>query len=169
MEELVQEGLVRQIGISNFNKSRTKQILRDAWILPGLENDPFLQQTEFVDWKFANGLRLMTHRLFTPEDYEPYVPFPGDTSLKRPILNAFCGEKGFWWPSSHLHDICTAMMQWSFPKATMKREFRRNSQAQDIRSSDDDVQAINAYEKKTRLVNPSDGWGVKLFDGLDGV
>lgn len=52
MEELVKEGLVRQIGISNFNQAQVEQILRHARVRPSVyqfETHPHLQQTAFVN------------------------------------------------------------------------------------------------------------------------
>ncbi|KAJ5653838.1 hypothetical protein N7490_000841 [Penicillium lividum] len=64
MESLVRDGLVRQIGVSNFNKAQLEQLLRHARIWPTVhefETHPFLHQQEFVDWNLEQGLRVIAY------------------------------------------------------------------------------------------------------------
>ncbi|CAO3692272.1 unnamed protein product [Rhizopus stolonifer] len=64
MEELVEEGLVKAIGISNYNIEKTKKILSIAKIKPAMnqiELHPGLQQTELVKFSQDNGIAITAY------------------------------------------------------------------------------------------------------------
>ncbi|KAG1140526.1 hypothetical protein G6F37_009012 [Rhizopus arrhizus] len=64
MEELVEEGLVKAIGISNYNIERTKKILSICKIQPTMnqiELHPALQQPELVKFCQENGIALTAY------------------------------------------------------------------------------------------------------------
>lgn len=55
------------------------------------------------------------------------------------------------------------------PKSEREDRDLENIQAQHVRLADDDFQANNAYDRKTRFNNLSDIWGVQLHTGLYSV
>lgn len=64
MEELVEEGLVKAIGISNYNIEKTKKILSTCKIMPAMnqiELHPALQQPELVKFCQENGIALTAY------------------------------------------------------------------------------------------------------------
>jgi len=84
MEELVDRGLVRQIGSSNMTIPKMKLLLRDARIKPAvneMELHPHFQQPEFVQFLMDNGVQPIGYsplgspgrpeRDRTPEDTSP--------------------------------------------------------------------------------------------------
>jgi diketogulonate reductase-like aldo/keto reductase len=64
MEQLVDEGLVRNIGVSNYRVQDLKEVLSIARIPPSLnqiEFNPYLQQPELNEFCFANGIALAAY------------------------------------------------------------------------------------------------------------
>lgn len=169
MEELVKEGLVRQIGVSNFNQAQVEQILRHARVRPSvheLETHPYLQQIAFVNWNLARGLRVIA---YSPLGNMNPINNSSDTPLlQEPSLISLARKNGITVaqlaPSWGMHRGIVVI-----PKSEHEDRVLENLQAQHVRLADDDFQAINAYDRKTRFNNPSGIWGVQLYTGLDGV
>jgi len=64
MEALVDKGLVKSIGISNFNQQQIQEILKSARIPPAIlqiESHPYLQQTELFEFCKQNGIKVTTY------------------------------------------------------------------------------------------------------------
>ncbi|CAI7600946.1 unnamed protein product [Penicillium viridicatum] len=169
MEELVKEGLVRQIGVSNFNQAQVEQILRHARVRPSVhefETHPYLQQTVFVNWNLARGLRVIA---YSPLGNMNPIYNSSDTPLLQdPFLISLARKNGI--------TVAQLALSWGMhrgvvviPKSEHEDRVLENLQAQHVRLADDNFQAINAYDRKTRFNNPSDIWGVQLYTGLDGV
>ncbi|KAL1509385.1 hypothetical protein ABEB36_004137 [Hypothenemus hampei] len=67
MEELVERGLCKTIGISNFNQRQVKKILDNAKIIPAtnqVELHIYLQQPELVKFCQDNGIVMVSYLTF---------------------------------------------------------------------------------------------------------
>ena len=67
MEEFVDQGLVRSIGISNFNIKQTERLLKCGRIKPALnqvEVNPVFQNTKLVDFCQKNGVQVTGYSCF---------------------------------------------------------------------------------------------------------
>ncbi|KAJ9481535.1 hypothetical protein VN97_g11942 [Penicillium thymicola] len=53
------------------------------------------------------------------------------------------------------------------PKSEHEDRALENLQAQHVRFADDDFQAINAYDRKTRFNNSSDIWGISDIETME--
>lgn len=169
MEELVRDGLVRQIGISNFNQAQVERLLRYARIPPTVhefETHPYLAQSEFVKWNLQHGLRVIA---FSPlGNMNPIYKSSMPPLLEDEFLSSIAHQKGI--------TVAQLVLAWSMhrgvvviPKSEHEERVLENWEAQRVILSDDEVVSITAYDKKTRFNNPSTEWGTKLYTGLDGV
>lgn len=64
LEALVKKGKVRSIGISNFNREKTEEILRFAEIKPAvnqIEAHPYLQQPDLLKWSKEQGITITAY------------------------------------------------------------------------------------------------------------
>lgn len=171
METLVRDGLVRQIGISNFNKAQVQQLRRHARIRPTVhefETHPFLQQSEFVNWNLEQGLRVIA--------YSPLGNMnPIYASTYTPLL-----EDPFLLEMARVKDITVAqlVLAWNMhrgviviPKSDHEERVLENFQAQNVLLSDEEIRAIDSNDLKMRFSNPTEMWGTghELYAGLDGV
>jgi amidase len=169
MEELVREGLVRQIGISNFNQPQVERLLEYSSIPPSVhefESHPYLSQSEFVKWNLQHGLRVIA---FSPLGNMNLIY----KSSKLPLL-----EDEFLSSIAHKKGITVAqlVLAWSMhrgviviPKSEHEERVVENLEAQRVVLTEDEVASITKYDKQTRFNNPSTEWGTELYTGLDGI
>lgn len=64
MEELQKEGLVRSIGISNFNEYQIKKIIREGTVVPAvnqIECHPYLNEEEHLKFCKQNGILITAY------------------------------------------------------------------------------------------------------------
>ncbi|PYI28100.1 putative dihydrodiol dehydrogenase [Aspergillus indologenus CBS 114.80] len=169
MEDLVREGLVRQIGISNFNQAQAEQILLHAAIPPTVhefECHLYLQQTEFVKWNLERGLRVIA---FSPlgnmnQIYNSsHTPLLEDDSLVR-----YAKGKGL--------TVAQLALAWNMhrgvvviPKSEHVARVAENFHAQSVHLTREDMVNLQRIDEKQRFNNPSTEWGVHLYSGLDGA
>lgn len=75
MEGLVDAGLARNIGVSNFTVPLMMDVLRYARIRPAalqFEMHPYLVQPRLMDWCRRNGIRMTAYSSFGPVSYKPF-------------------------------------------------------------------------------------------------
>ena len=61
LEELYHSGVIRTIGVSNFNEKKMKQLLKIAYVLPAvnqIERHPFFAQNMYMNWMKKKGIQL---------------------------------------------------------------------------------------------------------------
>jgi len=168
MEDLVDKGLVRTIGVSNFNVMLLHELLADCRIPPAVnqvELHVYLQQQKLVDYCSARGVKVQAYSpLGTPgykEEGEPSV-------LEDPVLVEMAKDKGV--SVSHL---CIA---WALKRGTVLNVKSRSAQRQTenlsvlsnpIALSDEDMKRIAALDRSFRYFRPEDWWpsmSMAVFD-----
>ncbi|PYH99212.1 putative dihydrodiol dehydrogenase [Aspergillus ellipticus CBS 707.79] len=169
MEDLVREGLVRQIGISNFNKAQTKQILRHATITPTVhefECHLYLQQSEFVKWTLNHGMRVIAYSPLG--NMNPIYNSSLTPLLKDPSLLSFADRKGL--------TVAQLALAWNMhrgviviPKSEHTERVAENFHAQSVSLTAEDIEFLNSLDRKSRFNNPSKEWDVQLYSEMDGV
>jgi len=96
MEDLVAEGKVKAIGLSNFNIQQIREVLDNCKIRPVvLQNEchPYLQQKDLVDFCRINGITFQSYSPLASGD----SPFrkPGDpTIFQEPVLLELANKHG---------------------------------------------------------------------------
>ncbi|KAJ5722261.1 dihydrodiol dehydrogenase [Penicillium malachiteum] len=171
MESLVRDGLVRQIGVSNFNQAQVEQLLRHARIRPTVhefETHPFLHQQEFVDWNLEQGLRVIAYSPLG--NMNPIYQSSAMPLLNDPFLSKIADKKGI--------TVAQLALAWNMhrgviviPKSDHGERVLENFEAQSVVLSDEEMKAIDSNDRKMRFNNPTDEWGSgkTLYAGLDGV
>jgi len=84
MEKLVDQGLVKAIGVSNFKISHVQEILDGARIKPvcnQIEANPYLQQPEFLDWCKAQGILVTAYAPLASITHQPFQGGPVDAPV----------------------------------------------------------------------------------------
>ncbi|KAF4661701.1 hypothetical protein FOL47_006557 [Perkinsus chesapeaki] len=97
MEKLVDEGLVRSIGLSNFEPLQIDEILAACRIRPvvnQIEVHPYLPQDRVIDFCTSRGIQVIG---YAPLGSPSSLPFAGETpksSLEHPSVKAIAGKLG---------------------------------------------------------------------------
>lgn len=159
MEKLVEDGLVRNIGVSNFNVQLLMDMLTYAKIKPCLlqvELHPYLQQQHLVDWVQAQGIAVTAYSSFGPTSFV-------STGSKR----AKSVEPLFENPT--IKDIAAkynrppsqVALRWSLernvavvPKSLNIDRMKMNLEALNWKMDEEDVQAINQLDMGLRFNDP---------------
>lgn len=175
MEKLLDTGKVRHIGVSNFSPHQLNQLLSQTTIKPAvhqLELHPYLQQTEFIQWHKNNGIDVTAYSPLA--NLNPTYGSPGESKDAPPSLlmnkdiTEIAKDRG-----------CTnaqVALAWGMdrgtsviPKSQHADRIMENFAAARCKLEEEDYTTIKKLGKKylKRFNNPSDGWGVPLYEGLE--
>ncbi|KAM0551196.1 hypothetical protein ACHAPJ_008538 [Fusarium lateritium] len=169
LEELVRDGLTHNIGISNFAPKDIKKILSVATVRPyahEFETHPYLQQQSFVDFHTKENIKVIA-----------YSPLANTNPTYNPDIPSILHDE-FWkkLAESKNATVAQTVLAWGqqrgtvvIPKSTHEKYIDENFGSQKIEFTDDELAEVAAQDKKYRFLNPGKGWGVELFEGLDGV
>jgi len=96
MEKCVEAGLVKSIGLSNFNKAQTEDILKAAKIKPAvnqIESNPFIPQVDLINFCKNNGIEITAYSPLGSGD-RPWVAEGEPKLLEEKIVNDIAKRLG---------------------------------------------------------------------------
>ncbi|KAI5478194.1 hypothetical protein MNV49_005361 [Pseudohyphozyma bogoriensis] len=158
MEELVKKGKVKYIGISNFTIEKAQKLYDAATIKPTfnqVELNPACAQPELLAWAKKTGIIL-----------EAYSPLGSTGAVYRddPVFRDIAKEHGV--------DPANILISWQvergcvvLPKSVTPSRIISNFI--DVKLKPEELAKIDEYVltlPQVRQVDPSKGWGVKIFD-----
>lgn len=164
LEELVDEGKIRSIGVSNFTPAQIDELLTYARIRPDVnqvELHPYLQQDALLADAKSRGM-LLTHYCPLANVHRP--GFESLTALTEPIILALA-EK-------HKRTPGQIILRWGvqhgnvvLPKSVTPERIKANLDIFDFELSEEDMAQIKELGKRQhRFVNPtSRTGGQKVF------
>ena len=145
MEEMVEAGLIRTIGVSNFLVHHIEELLKTAKIVPGVNQlrlAPGVYQTEIIDYCKDKGIVL-----------EAWSPLGRGELFSHPTMLALAEKYG--------KTVAQIALAWSWaqgflplPKSVTPSRIRENLDFQDILLSEEDITAITAIEGVTGAYDP---------------
>ena len=160
----------RYIGISNFSPRQIDQILSMCTICPfahEFETHPYLQQQKFVKYHDEHDIKVIA--------YSPLAnlnPTYRDIMPDLPLIL----EDEFWLALAKKKNctVAQAVLAWGIqrktiviPKSVHKKRIEENIESMKVTFTAGELEEIAGEDKKIRFNNPSKGWGVELFEGLD--
>ena len=174
MENLLAKGKVRHVGVSNFSPGQMKHLIAHSKSKPAFhqfELHPYLQQTEWVKWHKDNGINVTAYSPFANMN-----PIYGNPSDGPPLLleNTVVTDIA-------LARYCTpaqVVLQWGMhrgtsviPKSSHAERIKEDFETLRCVLREEDYEQITALGDKytKRFNNPSKGWGVDLYEGLEGI
>ena len=157
MQDLVTAGLVRQIGVSNFNSSLVRDILSYATIRPSVlqvESHPYLVQAKLLRYCQQENIHVTA---FSPLGAPSYVSIgmatEADSVLTEPSVIAIAEEVA-----------CTpaqAVLAWGIqrgtsviPKTTRPARLEENLKSRNFSLSIQQMQKIQALDQNRRFNDP---------------
>lgn len=161
MERLVDDGLCRSIGVSNFNLTRMKALLPHCRIKPSclqVEMHPYLPQWELLEFCRANGIDVVAYSPLG-SDREPRL-------LQDPVIVNMAKRLA-----------CTPaqlLLKWAIqrgtiviPKSVTPSRIAENFAAASLPNlTADDMASVRelGVRKPHRYINPGKFWKYPLFD-----
>ena len=157
MENLVARGLVKAIGLSNFNQEQIEAILRVARIKPAvlqIESHPFLAQKPLLDFCQTHGIVVTAYSPLGSGAAMQGHPIPS-----HPVLREIGAR----------HDVTAAQVAiaWQLkrgviviPKSVTIGRLRENMDAMTVPLTDADMDRIAALDSGRRV-----GWGGPFVRG----
>lgn len=171
MEKLLKLGTVRQIGVCNFSPGQLRELVSKSSVKPAvhqMELHPYLQQKGWVAFHQRHGIEVTAYSPLGDTNPTYHSVDEPPRLLSNKILTGI-GEKR----------NCTAAqvsLAWNIardvvviPKSSHVEYIEENLATQECALSWSDLRKIDAIEESyvKRFNNPSKGWGVHLFEGLD--
>ncbi|XP_028172267.1 aldose reductase-like isoform X2 [Ostrinia furnacalis] len=153
LEPFVAEGLVKSLGISNFNKKQITRLLETATIKPvvnQVECHPYLNQSRLKAFCESQGIALTAYSPLGSPD-RPWAK-PGDPQLlEDPKIKAIADRLG--------KTAAQVLIRYQIdrgniviPKSVTKSRIASNFDVFDFKLSQEDVQLIDSFDCNGRLV-----------------
>ena len=172
MEDLADDGLVRHIGVSNFNVPKLRRLFDDADRLPEmnqLEMHPYLQQQDMMTFAREQDLPLTAYSPLGSKDRPEGMKAEGEPLLlEDPTIHEIADR----------HDATPGqvLISWALhrdtvviPKSVTPSHIDENLAAADLSLTEADMDAIAELERGRRYVS-GEGWTMEGSPyTLDGI
>jgi len=159
MEKLVENGLVRSIGVSNFTAPMLLDLVTSSQIKPvvnQIEIHPYNTQEALVE--FCQKLDVQVTAYSPLGSINDKSPRPLEDKLVTRIAKAYGKTPAqilIRW--SHQRDLIV------IPKSTNTNRIAENIDVYDFELEEKDMKQLNSLNKDFRFVDPSQWWGIPYF------
>jgi len=164
MEPLVDLGLVKTLGVSNFQGGLLVDLLRYARIPPAIlqiEIHPYLTQNAIVEYCKKRGIAITAYSSFGPQSFiELGWDKAADTPplFQHPVITRLA-EKYERTPAQVLLRWATQRGLAVIPKSNNPARLAQNLNHTDFDLAEDELKQITALNKDLRFNNPADYLG----------
>jgi len=159
MEHLVDIGLTRSIGISNFNVCAILDLLRYARIRPAtlqIEHHPYLVQKPLIDFAQKEGIQVTAYSSFGPQGY---VEMDLEHAIKTPHL--FQHSMVNQVAKAHGKSPPQVLLRWAtqqgiavIPKSDTLPMLLENLDAKGFDLTPEEIKKISALDQNLRFNDP---------------
>lgn len=167
-ESLVEDGLVKSIGISNFTGPLIQDLLRGAKIKPQLlqiEHHPYLAQPRLIEWVQAQGIAVTAYSSFGPTSF---VELDNKQAVNAQPLFVNDTIKSI----AEAHKVTTAqvLLRWAtqrgllvIPKSSKKERLIQNLESDSFDLSPVEMNQIDSLDRGLRFNDPWDWPNIPTF------
>jgi D-xylose reductase len=161
MEALVEKGLTRSIGISNFQGSLILDLLRYAKVCLAalqIEHHLYLVQPTLTKLAESEGIAVVAYSTFGPTSFiELDWKKPHDTPVlfDHTVITKIAKQ--------HLKTPAQVILRWVtqrgiavVPKSNSQSRLEQNLYVTDFNLKDDEIEAISGLDRNLRFNNPTD-------------
>ncbi|MEX0791720.1 MAG: aldo/keto reductase [Pirellulaceae bacterium] len=157
MEQLVEEGLVRNLGVCNFNSPLILDLVSYAEIQPAMlqvEMHPLLAQARLLRLCLDLGLAVTAFSsLGAPSYVELGMASSKDSLLRHPMVSVIADNHG--------RTQAQVLLRWGtqrgtivIPKSSRPERLRENLESQNFTLADDEMAALNELDRHRRFNDP---------------
>jgi len=167
MEELVTEGLVKNIGISNFNNQLIMDLMKYAKIKPNVlqvELHPFLHQNQLVNYcqRKEVHIPITAYSSFGSISYVPLGLKNAVDLLEHNVVKSIA--------SKHKKTACQVLLRWAvqrglavIPKTTDENRLKENFSVFDFELDSKDMNDLKGLDNGTRYNDPGVDNDIPIF------
>ncbi|KAJ8767234.1 hypothetical protein K2173_013631 [Erythroxylum novogranatense] len=164
MEKLASMGLVRSIGISNYDIFLTRDCLAYSKVKPAvnqIETHPYFQRDSLVKFCQKHGICVTAH---TPlgGSVANTEWFGSVSCLDDPVLKGLADK--------YEKTVAQIVLRWGIqrntvviPKSSKIERLKENFEVLDFKLSEEDMDLIKKVDRKHRTNQPAKIWGIDLF------
>ena len=154
--QLREQGLVREVGVSNFSRTKIENLIETTGICPSfnqVECHPYHQQQELLEYCQSRNILMTAYSPLGSGDRPEGLKTNEEPNLFRDEVLKSIAKK-------HSISIGQVMLAWSvnrgtipIPKAASQDHLKQNLAAADIVLDETEMEAIAKLEKGFRFVN----------------
>ncbi|KAL3423458.1 xylose reductase (aldo/keto reductase) [Phlyctema vagabunda] len=164
MEDLVEKGLAKSIGISNFQGALILDLLRYAKIRPAtlqIEHHPYLVQPTLLQLAEAEKIAVTAYSSFGPQSF---IELGWDKAKDTPVL--FEHDVVTKISKKHNKTPAQVLLRWAtqrglavIPKSNNQTRLEQNLHVTDFDLEKSELESISALDRHLRFNNPTDYLG----------
>lgn len=161
MEELVDLGLIKSLGLSNFNSEQVERVVNEARIKPvcnQVECSPLVNQKKLIAFCKERGVVVVGFSPLSQSDPTKKThPFLNNKELK---------EIAQWYdktPAQIVFRYLTSLGVVPIPKTGTEKRLIENASIYDFELSDEDTRILDAMNTGARIVKMSDAKKAKYW------
>lgn len=164
MEDLVSMGLVRSIGISNYDIFLTRDCLAYSKVKPAvnqIETHPYFQRDSLVKFCQKHGICVTAHTPLGGADANTEW-FGSVSCLENQVLKDLAKK--------YKKTAAQVVLRWGIqrntviiPKTSKLERLKENFQVFDFELAKEDMDLINSIDRKYRTNQPAKLWGIDLY------
>lgn len=168
LESLVEAGLVKNIGISNFNAGLIRDLLTYAKIPPAvlqIEHHPYLTQPELIKYVQGEGIAITAYSTFGPQSF---LEMGNDLAHSTPLVLEHDTVTSI--AKAHSRSPAQVILRWAtqrniavIPKSNHVERLTQNLNSADFDLTEEELKSITSLDKKLRFNDPAVWLGYPIF------